>query len=340
MRARCYVRAMSADPLRAAPGAADEPAVSSQVAAVDGPGTGPVVAAIDIGGTKMAAAVVDGSGRVLVEDRAPTHGTGPEGLFATLGDLVEGTIARSPEVPTVLGVGCGGPMTLGGEQVSPLNIPQWRGFPLRARLAERFERPTFVDNDAKALALGEGWVGAARDVCNYLAMVVSTGVGGGIVLDGRLLDGAEGNAGHLGHVIVEPKGRRCACGARGCLEAEVSGTGIAAATGRPAAEAPHAVRVRTGRLVGRAVGSIANLLDLRLAVVAGSVALGYGDTFFDAANTELAQVARLDFSRGARIVASGCGRHGPLLGAAAVARAGMAGREGAGMAGREGAGPG
>lgn len=284
---------------------------------------GPVVAAVDIGGTKMAAAVVDGTGRLLVEDRAPTHGSGAEGLFTTLGELVEGTIAASPVPPTVIGVGCGGPMQRGGEQVSPLNIGQWRDFPLRSRLAERFELATFVDNDAKALALGEGWVGAARGESDYLAMVVSTGVGGGLVLDGRLLDGARGNAGHLGHVIVEPQGRRCACGARGCLEAEVSGTAIAASTGRPAAEATHAVRVRTGRLVGRAVGSIANLLDLRLAVVAGSVALGFGATFFDAANTELAQVAQLDFSRGARIVASGCGRHGPLLGAAAVARAGL-----------------
>src|SRR6476469_5928267 len=99
-------------------------------------------------------------------------------------------------------------------------------------------------------------------------MVVSTGVGGGIVLDGHLLDGADGNAGHIGHVIVEPDGALCACGARGCLEAEASGTGIAARTGRPAAEADADERARAGRLVGRCVASVANLLDLRLAVVA------------------------------------------------------------------------
>jgi glucokinase len=286
---------------------------------VDGAG-GPAVAAVDVGGTKLAVAVVSSDGEVLVEGRAPTHGAGPEGLFATLGDLLEDTIASSPVAPEAIGVGCGGPMALGGVTVSPLNIEQWRDFPLRARLAERFELPTFVDNDAKALALGEGWRGAAQGERNYLAMVVSTGVGGGIVLDGRLLDGAAGNAGHLGHLIMVPGGRRCACGARGCLEAEVSGTAIAAATGAPAQDAPHAVRVRTGRLVGRAVASVANLLDLRLAVVAGSVALGFGATFFDAANLELARCARLEFSRGARIVPSGCGRHGPLIGAAAVAR--------------------
>lgn len=284
---------------------------------------GPTVAAVDIGGTKLAVAVVAPDGEVLVEGRAPTHGIGADGLFAALGDLLEDTISASSIHPEAIGVGCGGPMSAGGESVSPLNIPQWRGFPLRARLAQRFELPTFVDNDAKALALGEGWLGAARGEDDYLAMVVSTGVGAGIVLDGRLLDGAHGNAGHLGHVIVEPLGRVCACGARGCLEAEVSGTAIAAVTGAPAQDAPHAVRVRSGRLVGRAVASVANLLDLRLAVVAGSVALGFGATFFDAANEELERCARLDFSRGARIVPSGCGRHGPLLGAAAVARAAM-----------------
>jgi glucokinase len=294
------------------------------MAAVEGdPASGPTVAAVDIGGTKLAVAVVSGAGEVLVEGRAPTHGVGPEGLFSTLGELLEDTIAASPARPVAIGVGCGGPMTAGGASVSPLNIPQWRGFPLRARLAERCELPTFVDNDAKALALGEGWRGAARGERNYLAMVVSTGVGGGIVLDGRLLDGADGNAGHLGHIVVEPTGRVCACGARGCLEAEVSGTAIAAITGGPAAEAPHAVRVRAGRLVGRAVASVANLLDLRLAVVAGSVALGFGPTFFEAANLELARCARLDFSAGARIVPTGCGPHGPLLGAAAVARSGL-----------------
>ena len=179
--------------------------------------------------------------------------------------------------------------------------------------------PVHIDNDAKALALGEGWVGAARGVRDYVAMVVSTGVGGGIVLDGRLLDGAAGNAGHIGHVIVEPEGRTCACGAQGCLEAEASGTAIAARTGRPPAEASPDERARAGRLVGRAVASVANLLDLKLAVVAGSVALGFGDVFFDAAQAELDRSARLGFSSGARIVPGGLGDAGPLIGAAAVA---------------------
>ena len=207
-----------------------------------------------------------------------------------------------------------------GEEVSPLNIPAWRGFPLRRRLAEHVGVPVAVDNDAKALALGEGWLGAARGCRNYLAMVVSTGVGGGIVLDGRLLQGESGNAGHIGHVIVEPDGRRCACGGRGCLEAEASGLSIQTATGRPADQATGAVRERSGRLVGRAVASVANLLDLELAVVAGSVALGFGGVFFAAAQREVDDRARLEFSRGTRILPAGLGPDGPLIGAAAVAR--------------------
>jgi len=239
-------------------------------------------------------------------------------MFAVIADLIAQVISASLVTPVVCGVGSGGPMTRGGVEVSPVNIPAWRSFPLLDRLSESTGLPTFIDNDAKALALAEGWLGAARGVDNYVAMVVSTGVGGGIVLDGRLLDGADGNAGHIGHICVEPEGRRCGCGARGCLEAEASGTAIADYTGRPAAEATSEVVERTGRLVGRAVATVANLLDLRLAVVAGSVALGFGDPFFAAANEEINQRARLDFSKGCELRRGGLGADGPLIGAAAV----------------------
>lgn len=150
--------------------------------------------ALDVGGTKLAAAVVGDDGVVVRRASVPTRRSGggdgsgegdAESLFADLVALASG-VAGGDEV--VCGVGCGGPMA--GGTVSPLNIPAWREFPLRARLADALGLPTFVDNDAKALALGEGWVGAAAGVRDFLAMVVSTGVGGGIVLDGRLLDGA------------------------------------------------------------------------------------------------------------------------------------------------------
>jgi len=283
--------------------------------------SGPVVLAVDIGGTKLEVGIVDADGRILSRERTATPvSPDPDVVFAALGRTVVDVLADSPRTPTSCGVGCGGPMAPGGETVSPLNIHGWRRFPLRARLADLVGVEVTVDNDAKALALGEGWTGAARGVADYLALVVSTGIGGGVVLDGRLLDGTGGNAGHIGHVVVEPDGRPCACGGRGCLEAEVSGTAIAAATGRPAADADTAVRRRCGTLVGRAVASVANLLDLQLAVVAGSVALGFGDEFFEAAQEEIGIRCGLEYARPTRIRPGGLGADGPLVGAAAVAR--------------------
>ena len=278
------------------------------------------VIAVDVGGTKLAAAIVDADGRILSRARAATPATrDPEVVFAALVSVVDSLPADQRANADACGVGSGGPMRDGGALVSPVNIPAWRDFALRERLRAHTGLPTWVDNDAKALALGEGWLGAATGERNYIAMVVSTGIGGGIVLDGRLLDGADGNAGHVGHVIVEPGGRLCGCGAHGCTEAEASGTAIRAITGQSPEHAPPELVERSGTLVGRAVASVANLLDLPLAVVSGSVALGFGAPFFAAAQSELDRSCRLDFSRGTRIVPGGLGADGPLIGAARVA---------------------
>lgn len=277
------------------------------------------IVALDVGGTKLAAGLVRTDGTIVERATVPTPARGTsDDMWLALTGLLDPLAERSSGP---IGVGAGGPMTPGGERVSPLNIPAWRDEPLLGRLTERYGRSVAIDNDAKALALGEGRWGAAQGCDDYLAMVVSTGVGAGIVLNGRILDGAAGNAGHIGHVMVEPTGRDCLCGSRGCLEAEVSGPAIEAVTGAPPVEASVAVRRRTGMLVGRAVASVANLLDLRLALVAGSVALGFGDDFFEAAQAELDRCARIEFARGARIAPGGLGADGPLLGAAAVALA-------------------
>lgn len=276
------------------------------------------VIAVDIGGTKLSAAVIAADGSVHDRRDEPTpNGLDAEGLWRALVSVIDSL--RPTGVPVAVGCGCGGPMTAHGTEVSPLNIPAWVGFPLRERLVAHTGLPSFVDNDAKALALGEGRFGAARGVDHYIGMVVSTGIGGGIVLDGRLLDGATGNAGHIGHVIVEPQGHMCVCGSRGCVEAEASGTAIARITGRPAAEADLETRVQCGTFVGRAIANVAVLLDLRLAVVAGSVALGYGTVFFAAAQAEIDRCCNIAFARGVRVVPGALGGDGPLVGAATVA---------------------
>jgi glucokinase len=285
------------------------------ITAVDETVTGSeTVLAVDVGGTKMAAGLVDRAGHLGWSAQVPTPAGPAEEIFAALAELLR----AAPTGSLACGIGCGGPMSARGELVSPLNIPGWRDFPLRGRLSELTGLPAWIDNDAKALALADGWVGGAAGVSNFLSMVVSTGIGGGIVLDGRLLDGRDGNAGHIGHVIVEPDGRACVCGGQGCLEAEASGVAISAVTGRSPVHAGPDVVERSGRLVGRAVATVANLLDLELASESGSVALGFGEPFFEAARKELSARARLQFSASCRIEPSQLGPTGPLIGAGAV----------------------
>jgi glucokinase len=272
--------------------------------------------AVDIGGTKVDAALVTRDGVILRRDRLDVARAG-ELLFDEVVRLV-GRV-RGDETVSSVGVACAGPMRERGATVSPLNIPVWRDFPLRERLARATGLAVFVDGDVRALALAERAFGAAHDVANYVSMVVSTGVGGAVVLDGRLLDGDSGNAGHVGHLNVVPGGRRCSCGASGCLEAEASGWAIAEMTGRSARFADDSVRRRTATLVGHAVGTLAAVLDFNRCYVAGSVALGYGEDFFATANESARQVATIGYLDDLVIRRSGLGSDGPLLGAACVA---------------------
>lgn len=283
---------------------------------------------IDIGGSKIAVGLVTRNGELIDRTQFIVNAQdSSEELFDDLSRAVDAQLLRAVDHhgvrPSVVGVGSAGPITTNVETISPLNIPQWRGFELRQRLETLTGLPVFGDGDAKALALAEGWLGAARGIDNFMAMVVSTGVGGGIVLNGQLLDGETGNAGHIGHVIVEPNGRRCTCGGRGCLEAEASGPAIEAITGRSPTQPTYEIMVRTGRLVGRGVASVCNLLDLKLVVVGGSVALGFGATFFNAAQRTLDELCTIEFSRKARIVPTRLSDEGPLIGASAVGWRGL-----------------
>jgi glucokinase len=281
------------------------------------------VLALDIGATKFASALVDSTGRVLERRRVRVdQRADAETLFGQLAGLGVRTMsAADAHNARVLGCGVGaaGPITPNLERLHPVNLRAWWDFPLRSRLVEALSLPVGGDLDTKALALGEGWVGGAVGRRDYLSMVVSTGIGGGIVLDGQLLEGESGNAGHIGHVIVVPGGRQCGCGASGCVEAEASGLAITAMTGRPPADAPVAIIERSGRLVGRAVALVMNLLDVPVAFVAGSVALGFGEPFFAAAQAELQSSCRLGDGVRPEILPAQLGADAPLVGAAAVA---------------------
>ena len=273
--------------------------------------------AVDVGGTKLAAGVVDETGAVLVRDRIATP---TRDVWPALARLVLRVLAAAPSTPVGCGVGCGGPMDPTARTVSPLHIPSWSAFALAEELETLTQLPTVVDNDAKALALGEAWCGAAVGLRDFVGVVMGTGVGGGLVSGGRLVHGRLGNAGHVGHIIVEPDGRPCRCGGAGCLEAYCSGPAIELETGRPPQRAPIAIIERTGMLTGRALASLGAICDMRCAVIGGSVALGFGEPFFGAVRTELDQRARLSFTSGFEVRPAALGQLASLVGAAALAR--------------------
>ena len=190
-------------------------------------------AAIDVGGTKIAAALVDAEGTLLTRAELPTppKGSGGEEVMATVGALVD-TLAEDALWADVVGVGIGsaGPVDPTRGTVSPVNIPGWRDFPIVDQV--KGLKPiggleVVLVGDGSAMAAGEHWRGAARGYDNALCLVVSTGVGAGLILDGVLRTGPSGNAGHLGHISVDVEGEDCPCGSRGCLETFASGTSIA-----------------------------------------------------------------------------------------------------------------
>lgn len=273
--------------------------------------------AIDVGSAKLAAGIVAEDGEVLVRDRISTPA---RDVWPALARLVTRVQVSAPTTPVGCGIGCGGPANPLEGTVSPLHIPSLEGFALAAEMQALTQLPTVVDNNAKAVALAEAWCGAAVGVSDFAAISLGTGVGGGIVSGGRLLDGHHGNAGHFGHIVVEPDGRPCVCGGKGCVEAYCSGRAIEEETGRPPQRAPQGVVERTGILIGRALTSLGAICDLNMAVIGGSVALGFGEPFFVALQTELEQRAKLSFLKGFTVVPAGLGQLAPLVGAAALVR--------------------
>lgn len=190
------------------------------------------VLAIDIGGTKVAAGVVDTEGRIQARGEVPT--LAKEGLEPVLGRIVGlgRDLLSRPEVADVrvqrIGVGCAGPVDLkAGVVFNPPNLPGWVRVPLVNRIQQALGLPTILENDANAAALGEFRYGAGRGARSIVYMTVSTGVGGGIILDGKVWHGRRDAAGEIGHITVNPDGPLCGCGNRGCLEAMSSGTSIA-----------------------------------------------------------------------------------------------------------------
>ena len=293
-----------------------------------------VALAVDFGGTKVEAALVDAGGSIEPgsRHRAPTgHAAASRQLEASVASVVERALdGLGDRALAGVGIGSAGPVSLARGTVSPLNVPAWREYPLRA-LLERLVpgAPVALRIDGEAIALAEHWVGAARGARDVLGMVVSTGVGGGLMLGGRTVAGADGNAGHIGHVAVGGADVRCACGGLGCVEAVASGPntvewardqGWRGSTGEALGRAaragdPIAIRAvrRSAHAIGRALASTAALTGIELVVVGGGFSRVAPD-YIDLVREPLAE-HRWSFVRDLRVVPAALGDEAPLIGA-------------------------
>lgn len=302
--------------------------------------TGPVLA-VDIGGTKLAAAIVDDNSNLLRRVKRPTPATvDAEVLWQAVAAVVDEAIGDTPRIDAV-GIGCGGPMELGEGLVSPLNIIAWRDFPLREEMTDHFGGgvPVVLRNDAVAMAMGEYARGAGAGSRSMLGVVVSTGVGGGLVVDGVPYDGPTGNAGHVGHIVVDPDGPACACGGRGCLEAIARGPAVVAwalaegwqpdstadgvalvASARDGHPVALAALTRAGRALGIACASAAALVEVEVIAVGGGLA-NAGDLLLSPALAAFDRYAGLDFARRCRVELAKLGGDAGLVGAGVLARA-------------------
>ncbi|MFG2992882.1 ROK family protein [Streptomyces sp. NPDC048257] len=311
--------------------------------------SGPTVA-IDIGGTKIAGALVHPDGTMTATTRRPTpRGVDADGVMAAVAEVVA-DLSESPLWASAVrcGIGSAGPVDASRGTVSPVNIGAWREFPVQERVvaelaARGADLPTVLAGDGVAMTAAEHWLGAARGHANALCMVVSTGVGGGLILNNQLHPGPTGNAGHIGHISVAFDGEPCVCGGHGCVESIASGTAIArwareqgwtpsgtagsvrdaTAAGVAAAAAegdPIALAAfdRAGRALAAAIAATGTLVETDIAVIGGGVASA-GDTLFAPIRRHLAAYATLSFVKDIQVVPAMLGTHAGLIGAAAAA---------------------
>ena len=307
------------------------------------------VLAIDIGGTKLAAGIVDREGRMLVRGQVPT--LAKDGLEPVLGRIVglgRELLAR-PETAEAgvqrIGVGCAGPVDVqAGLVFQPPNLPGWKRVPLTEHIQQNLGLPTTLENDANAAALGEFRYGAGRGARSIVYMTVSTGIGGGIVLNGKIWHGLKDAAGEVGHMTVVPDGPVCGCGNRGCLEAMASGPSIARrarealAAGRRSllsevAQLTSADVVRlakdgdplaseiwgeTVKYLGIGVAAVITILAPERVVVGGGVTKA-GDFLFEPLRREVRERVKLVPVESVPVLPAALGRDVGILGAAAVA---------------------
>jgi len=319
-----------------------------------GESTDDLILGIDLGGSKILTAAVNSRGEMLSSDESITPAT--EGREAVIQSIVESShrVLKQAGVAIseiyAIGIGAAGisnPET--GILFTSPNLPGWRDIPLRDIIQEKLGKKTFLTNDANAAALGEFYFGAARGTRNFIYITLSTGIGGGIVIDGKIYSGAIGAAGEVGHMTIDDGGPICNCGNRGCWETLASGTALAkearhrikegvrtsileyaegdvekvtAQTVHSAAEQSDSLAkeliARTGYYVGVGLANLINIFNPELIVIGGGLS-NIGDMLLKPAFKTAGERAYKEAFQAVRFASAELGRNSGVLGAAAFA---------------------
>ena len=313
-----------------------------------------LILGIDLGGTKILTSVINPEGEMLSRDHSVTPAAdGPDGVIqAILASAERALEGASLAMDSVSAIGVGAPGladTEAGLLFTSPNLPGWKDVPLRDIIQERLKKKAFLVNDGNAAALGEHYFGAAKGVKHFIYITISTGIGGGIVVDGKVLNGFKGMAGEIGHMTIADEGPPCRCGNRGCLEALASGTALAKAarklietgagksiltfaegkidkvtaqTVQSAAEKGDPVAneliLKVAYYFGVGVANLINIFNPELIVIGGGLS-NMGERLFKPAHKVVQERAFHRAYRTVRFVKAALGRDSGVLGAAAFA---------------------
>jgi glucokinase len=314
----------------------------------------PLILGIDLGGTKILTSVVTPQGEMLSRDHAITPSAkGPAGVVGAILESAQRALdgaSITKHQLSAIGVGAPGlsdPAT--GVLFTSPNLPGWEDVPLRDLIQDALGKSVFLINDGNAAALGEGYYGAAKGISDFAYVTISTGIGGGLVIDGRICNGFKGMAGEIGHMTIRDEGPLCHCGNRGCWEALASGTALAkearkrialgadtailrmargeienvtALTVHAAAEQgdplANQLIVRTAHYFGVGLANLINILNPEMIVIGGGLS-NMGDRLLKPAMEEAERRAFRRAYQSVRFVRAALGRNSGVLGAAAFA---------------------
>lgn len=304
---------------------------------------------VDLGGSHWSVARLDKAGNLYDFTEGKNNPTGPPEV--TLNAIAESInkIAQRFHNICAVGIGMPGPLDIdSGTVLNPPNLPSWHGFKVTQYLKNATKLPVYLMNDVKAATLGEAEFGAGRGLDNFVMMAIGTGIGGGVVVNGKLVKGEEGSAGEIGHMSVDPKGEPCACGGTGCLE-NLAAAPIIAGRGAAAFLSPHPTRLKemihsiedmsakvvsqaaaegdetslgiirsAGKSIGVGIANLAVALNPRRFIIGGGVAQS-GKPLFDAIQEEADKRVGMIPSHRVEIVPAKLGMRAGITGAGANA---------------------